>query len=181
MKDSTVLDHDGLDERCEAIFQENYIHIFKYVIKRVQDKEAAEDITQETFMVAWKSITKLLPHENIQAWLINTAKYVISSYNRMEKKHERALNTLRETRFVDASTEQDGRGLFSDLDPADAKILTLFYIDRMSTREIAKSLGTKEPAVRTRLFRARQRLEKKLGANNILKKFIDRCNILMFF
>lgn len=55
--------------------------------------------------------------------------------------------------------------LLSDLPPAQKITATLFYVEGLSVREIAKSLGVLTATVKWRLFRVRQTLKRRLGSD----------------
>lgn len=181
MKDPSLLETISAEEFYETVFKENSRYVLNYVRAYVHEKVYVEDIVQETFLAAWKSIDKIQMYESTQAWLIATTKNIIKSHFRSEKKNRLVLGTLKESYSGKDKTEQDGGALFAGLGPADAIILKMFYIDHMSTREIAEALDIKESTTRSRLARARHKLEKSLDEKNLLKKIVDRCNILMFF
>ncbi|HUF36177.1 MAG TPA: sigma-70 family RNA polymerase sigma factor, partial [Gemmatimonadales bacterium] len=60
--------------------------------------------------------------------------------------------------------EEVGRllGALAELPPADRELVSLRYGSGLSTAEVADVLGVREPAVRTRLWRALGRLRKAL-------------------
>ena len=61
-----------------AIFAEVYKRyfgdVYKFVYRRIRNKEIAEDITQDVFCAAWNDIDKFLKHPEPKGWLIVTAK-----------------------------------------------------------------------------------------------------------
>lgn len=169
MKDTGLLDGISAYEAYQKIHNEHYETVLRYLLNRVPEKERAEDMAQETFFVAWKSIDMLRLHPNIRAWLIKTAHNIRRNDIRKEIKRRLILAALKE-----ASSKPSPRlNLFAGLSPCDIQILTLHYVNHLSTREIANVLEIKESATRQRLFRARNRLEKLLDEKNLLKKFLD--------
>ena len=62
--------------------------------------------------------------------------------------------------FTREEESWDVRQALSELSENDQLILTLFYLNELSIREIAQILSIKENAVKQRLYRGRQRFEK---------------------
>lgn len=171
MKDAELLDNIGVDEFYETMYEEHFKYVMKYVRAYVRDRAYAEDITQETFLVAWNSVDKIQSYESVQAWLIATAKNIMKRHFRQKMQREHVLETLRDTYSRGSRAGQNGTALFADLNPADARILTMYYIQHMSLREIAKTLAIKDSTTRSRLARARSKLEKMMCEKNFLKNF----------
>jgi RNA polymerase sigma-70 factor (ECF subfamily) len=165
----------------EQLFLDYYSFLFSFIMRRVQDRSHSEDIAQETFLSAWDSIDVLRDHPNPCGWLITTARNKRLHHFREVNQLEEAMDGLKCSCIETSEAEDDPLALFSDLKPEDAEILTLFYIHGYSTREIAKILEMRETSVRSRLARARKRLEKSVTDRNLLNKIFVTCNILMFF
>jgi RNA polymerase sigma-70 factor (ECF subfamily) len=55
--------------------------------------------------------------------------------------------------------------LLADLPPAQKITATLFYVEDLSVRDIARALGVTGATVKWRLFRVRQTLKRRLGDN----------------
>lgn len=73
---------------CDMIIEQYYKQVYQYCYSRLNGKkEAAEDCTQETFLVLLKKKGKLDLSGNIKVWLYITADRVIKRYLRNERKH----------------------------------------------------------------------------------------------
>ena len=75
-------------EVCEAIIEKYYSDIFKFCMNDLYDKQAAEDCTQEVFLLLFQKREKLDFTEKLRSWLYETALRICKNYR---KKHN--LNT----------------------------------------------------------------------------------------
>jgi RNA polymerase sigma-70 factor, ECF subfamily len=125
----------------------------------------ARDATQEALISAWRSFGSLHDVERFDAWLYR----VTLNAARMVARKRRGVHELRLTDDANASVgEQHGPGA-ADFDRAfdqltvDQRALLLdHHLDGMSLLEIAGRLGVPEGTVKSRLFAARQALDRAL-------------------
>lgn len=69
----------------EEIYKEYYPQIYYYLLKLSSDKDCAEELTQETFFRALKSIDSFRGDCEISTWLCQIAKNCFYTYARREK------------------------------------------------------------------------------------------------
>ena len=142
--------------------------ITRYVYFRVTDHELAEDITSRIFLkMLEKMDTYQVGQSPIIAWLYRMAHNAVIDHYRM-KKTFLSLDDLRqsEVRQEDGIEEkldlqiksQQLRAALQVLTEEQQRVLTLKFIDGLSTREIARQLGKRQGAVRGLQMRALQRL-----------------------
>ena len=68
--------HKGDRAAFEKIVQATARLVYAQIVARVRDRQRAEDLTQETFVRAWKAIGTLATHEGITGWLVTLARNV---------------------------------------------------------------------------------------------------------
>ncbi len=133
------------------------------------DREAAQDIVQETLVDAYRGFSGLRDPERVGAWL-----YAI--LRRKAFAHHRAKRPVLELSFDPGSpptgeAEDLVRGIVIDqverLPLADREILAGKYLLGLSYRELSESLGIKEGAIRVRCLRAKERLREALQGAGI--------------
>ncbi len=139
--------------------------LYRYAYWLVGDQDIAEDLVQETYMRAWRSLDSLREAGAAKAWLITTLRR--ENARRFSRKSlERVdvdVDTLEATIGSDDKLEvralhQALRDLSTDYrDP-----LLLQVIGGFNIREIAEEMNLSTGAVTTRLFRARQKLRAAL-------------------
>jgi RNA polymerase sigma-70 factor (ECF subfamily) len=139
-----------------------------------------EDIAQDVFLRAHRSLGQVQHGSRLGPWLIRIAVNLCYDHlRRLRRRQERVFSELteRERMTLDmlwnegaVPTQPDrlilrelAERLVSQLAPRDRAVLLLKEREGMETREIARTLGCTETAVRLRLFRARRALRKLLG------------------
>ena len=125
----------------------------------LKNDEDVADAMQDTVLEAWKSIKSLQKPEYFKTWLTRILIYKCYTILRRQK-------TIAPTEFVPELGEETNNDDTIDIAQAmqklaenDRLILTLFYMDDLSTKQIAQMLSLSEAAVRTRLSRSRDRFK----------------------
>jgi RNA polymerase sigma-70 factor, ECF subfamily len=136
---------------------------FAYALTR--DREAADDLVQESFVRLINELQKGRRPENIKAWLFRVCSNLVVSGARRRNVAQRfiAQITPHDTE-IDAEYETLRRELSGALLDAlarlqvDARVALVMAANGFSGREIATSLGRTETSTRTMMFRAREQL-----------------------
>lgn len=135
--------------------------VYRLALARTGRKENAEDIAQDVFLTLMECKEEFESEEHLKAWLLRV------TVNRCHKLFASAWfrKTVPLSEELSFETPEEG-GLWEQilsLSKSDRTILCLYYYENYNLLEIAGMLHQKEPTVRSRLFRARKRLKKKLG------------------
>ncbi len=127
-------------------------------------RETAEDLVQETLLRAWKHLDQLRDNKAAKGWL-----FMILRRERARGYERRAptatdieLEGLTDGRFEPGI---DRMALYEAIEALPAKYrtpLVLFAIGGFDVNEIATDLRLKGATVKTRLFRAREKLRQQL-------------------
>ena len=132
------------------------------------DKHTAEDLVQESWLRAWKSIDKLKNPKAAKGWLLTILRR--ENARRFERYQPQESNiplddlATRENSY-DTSTEAFVlRRAIDQLPTEYREPLVKQVIGGYSQKEIANQLGITSAGVGTRLFRARQKLRQTLAA-----------------
>ncbi|MDD2731694.1 MAG: RNA polymerase sigma factor [Candidatus Pacebacteria bacterium] len=152
--------------------------IFNYIYRLVNEKESAEDLTQETFIKVFKEINKIKPDLNFKSWVYKIATN--KAYDWFRKKKRLAAipilsNTSRHYPGVSEDnlpytddkskeieiTDEINRAL-EKLNPREKTALILFYRQDLSCQEIADALSIPLNTVKTHLYRAKKSLKNYL-------------------
>lgn len=159
--------------------------VYSFIVRFVGNAEEADDITQETFLKAWKSLKKYNQSSSkFKTWLFRIARNSAIDFLR-KKKHvpfsqfetEGGVNVLTETV---ADTEElpdvllmkleDAKEVHATLELLPYKpreILLLYYTNDLTFEEIGEILGEPANTVKSRHRRALLALRKILeGRNN---------------
>ncbi|NMH59479.1 sigma-70 family RNA polymerase sigma factor [Alteromonas ponticola] len=153
-------------QRYEALVHAFHADIYRYAVWLVKDTSVAEDIVQETFLRAWKSLDALQDEQAAKSWLITILKR--ENARRFERKQlplveiDEAL-LLDDIEPVQVSMQQrDIQRLLAGLSTEYREPLVLQLIFGFSGEEIAQQLNLNKNTVMTRLFRARNQIREAL-------------------
>lgn len=140
--------------------------LYKIARTRLRNEEDIKEAVQETIMKSYSSLKKLRDSKFFKTWII---RILINECNDIYKKikknnyEEYDENTMKEETVNELNTKIDNLDFFiliDNLNYAERIVLTLFYLEEFSTKEIAKILKEPEATIRTRLSRARNKLKK---------------------
>ena len=144
---------------ADTIWRLAWIHC-----NRVQ--ENAEDVFQETFLALVKSHRAFHGEEHLKAWLIRVAMNQCKKKYRSNAGYQlvepEKMEMLLESTGGEQQTGQDGSfELLCGLADKYRRVMELFYVEEIPSREIAQILRISESAVRKRLQRGREMLRQK--------------------
>ncbi len=152
--------------------------VFTLALRFAKNREDAEEIAQDCFIKAYRSLASFKQESKFSTWLY-TIVYTTAMTAMRKKRVDTTSIDDEETHIQIENTssgydvnnaENKSRSFYVDqaisqLTPGDATIITLFYKGEQSLEEIAQTLGIEANSVKVKLFRARQRLKEKLERN----------------
>ena len=167
----------GNDAAFSILVQKYQKSVHALVWRKIGDFHYAEEITQDTFLRAYKKLSTLKNHNQFAGWLYVIASRLCLNWIRKKKPTMQSLEgTSTEeiekfsyTRYVSEQRETeatDRRGeivekLLARLPESERTVVTLYYLGEMTSKEIGKFLGVSVKTVHSRLHRARKRLQEK--------------------
>ncbi|RYG49511.1 MAG: sigma-70 family RNA polymerase sigma factor, partial [Chitinophagaceae bacterium] len=138
-------------------------------------REDAEEIAQDAFIKAFKSLSSFRGDSKFSTWLFTITTTSCLSFLRKKKLDIRSLDNEKVMEVVEnqdsgfsanqletKSRQSMVNEAIALLSPDDANILTLFYKGEQSLEEISVVMGIEANAVKVRLHRARARLKEKM-------------------
>lgn len=146
-----------------ALYERYVEQIYRHVYYRVGNQADAEDITEETFIRAWKAIDRYkIKGAPFVAWLIKITRNLIIDYYRSQKKHvplddvECATDSEKSPEAIaELNLDQHQiREAIKKLKGEKRKVILMHFIDGFSYAEIARALKKSEGAVRVIQCRA---------------------------
>jgi RNA polymerase sigma-70 factor (ECF subfamily) len=135
-----------------AIYSENYVYVYRYVLAKLGRKEEAEDLTSQVFLEAMQGIGSYKDRgKPLLAWLYGIARNLVSNGVRKARRSERALREQAATQ----DGEYDGLNLDSlellramqGLTEDQRETLVLRFFVGLSATETGRILGKTEQAV----------------------------------
>ncbi len=163
MSDTPVLDDRRKKERYEALVDALYQDVYRYAYWICKNSALAEDLVQETFLRAWRSLDSLQNDKAAKAWLFTILR---RENARLYERYRPELVDIEDQSIADSDeNEPDQRMDRRLLHEAIGKLekdyrgpLMLQVIGGFSGKEIAEILELNNNTVMTRLFRARGKL-----------------------
>ena len=144
--------------------------VFTLSLKMLQNRQEAEEVAQDTFVKVYKSLAGFKGDSKFSTWI-----YKITYNNCLDRLKRQKRN--RPVVAIDEFTEHHVRSLMNVLDtieeterkqmikncldllPAEESfLLTLYYFNENSLKEISVIMGTNENNVKIKLFRSRKKL-----------------------
>lgn len=159
-----------------VIFERHSRFVYKFICAMVVgDRTAAEELTQETFLAAYKNIRDLRGEASLRTWLCAIAKNVVYKSFRAHR-HERlngggefaaadaadAKNPLPDAEFLDKELNRVIGSALARLDEDKRLIFTLKELQHLSYKEIAEITGSTIPKLKTDLHRAKIEMRRAL-------------------
>jgi RNA polymerase sigma factor (sigma-70 family) len=147
----------------EAFFRRHERDIFKYVWRMTGEEQAAYDLSQETFVRAWKHYERIGRYEVPRAWLFRVATNLALNYRRSRAAEPLALGVeAADECFVQsdprlrALDDDSVRRTLVALPGRQRAALILRAVYGMSCAEVAEALGMSRDAAKMLLFRGRE-------------------------
>lgn len=160
---------DLIDEIMNKYGQE----VLQLVYSYVNNKEVAEDLTQDIFVKCYKSLHTYKGNSNLKTWLwriaINHCKdYLKSWYNKkvivteddftyMESQKESVEQIV-----IQSAEDSRLASALMNLPIKYREVIYLFYYEELSIKEIAIVIDVKENTIKTRMKKAKELLKKGL-------------------
>ncbi len=159
-------------EKLVTAYEKN---VYNIALRMVGDPEDAADMTQETFIKAYRALSSFRGDSKFSSWLYRIASNVCLDFLRSRSRHpqvslstvdedDRATFELPDMRqnpeeqlMKKLGMEAVRRGL-EQLPEQQRQILVLRELGGLSYAELAQTLGLEEGTVKSRIFRARKRL-----------------------
>jgi RNA polymerase sigma-70 factor (ECF subfamily) len=132
----------------------------------------AEDVVQETFVGAYKALSKFEERASVKTWLGRILVNQVAMFRRDRRGNDDRTTDWRVLDGVEAVKPGVGAGVDTRLDlqailrtlgDEHRQVLVLRELQQLSYEEIADVLGVPRGTVESRLHRARAELRKKLG------------------
>ena len=148
----------------EALFEAHHRSVMAYALRRTRIEADAEDVTAETFGVAWRRFDAI-PAESLP-WLYGVARRVLANQRRGSERRLNLLDRLRHRSVAHTQELTEGgpaTAALSVLREDDQELLRLVAWEDLSHGQIAAVLGISANAVAIRLHRARRRYAEALA------------------
>lgn len=152
--------------RFDALFTAHQRAVLAYAMRRTSNLADAEDVTAETFTIAWRKL-EAIPADPLP-WLYAVARRVLANHRRGVGRRERLAAVFKTQDMptpMRVGEDLDGPAFqaLASLSAADQEVLRLVAWEGLKNPQIAEVLGISVNAVAIRLHRARGRFAAALA------------------
>jgi RNA polymerase sigma-70 factor (ECF subfamily) len=160
------------------LFSRHHLAVYRFVLRRIQDRTLAEDVTSEVFLDVWRHAGRFDGRSAVLTWILAIARR--KTFAAMPQRRPLAPSLTAEGR--------DGRGVGADgqaapsqsrdhhtalrkcmnkLSAEHREVIDLVYYQEQSMESVATILGIPRFAAKSRVFRARKRLAAELKKSGV--------------
>lgn len=145
-------------EELVNILQENKVSLYRFAKSILKNDMQVEDAISEAILKAYKNKSKLKDIEKFKPWMMK----IVSNecYNLLRKSNRlELLDDINGLNLVHTDKKYTSlRDLVDDLSEEFSSVIVLFYYEDMSIKDISKVLEISEGTVKSRLYRAKEKL-----------------------
>ena len=123
----------------------------------------AQDIIQNVFLKLWKFEGSFESIEHMNKWLTRVCLNESKNYIKLPFRKNTTLDDAKNLYSFDSPKDFDVFNAVMSLPKKERTIIHLFYYEDMLISDMANLLNMKEPTVKTKLRRAREKLKQILG------------------
>jgi len=155
----------GSREAFEEIFARYREPLYGFFRRRLDSRDRAEDLTQDTFVAVIRGADRYEPRALLKTYLFGIALKLLAAERR---KGSRTVPGGPEPESIALEADEGlwVRQAIARLEPAEREVLMLREYDQLSYTEISGLLRIPVNTVRSRLFRARMALKRNLEARD---------------
>ena len=167
----------GDDTAFSALVRKYQKPVHALAWRKIGDFHIAEDITQDTFLKAYQRLSTLKKPQRFASWLYVIAANYCKMWLRKKRLSTQSLEDTNSAEleratysgYVIAENERTTaeaqrevvKKLLAKLQESERTVITLHYLGGMTYEEISEFLGVSVGTIKTRVYRARQRLKKE--------------------
>ena len=167
----------GDDTAFSVLVKKYQKPVHALVWRKIGDFHIAEDITQDTFLKAYQKLSTLKEPQRFASWLYVIATNYCKMWIRKKRLSTQSLEDISSMEleratysgYIIAENEQITaeaqrevvKKLLAKLQESERTVITLHYLGGMTYKEISEFLGVSIETIKTRVYRARQRLKKE--------------------
>lgn len=166
---------DGNGEAFTELILQIQNELYKIAKMRLTNEEDVNDAIQESMIIAFKSIRKLRDSKYFKTWFI---KILINECNKIYNKQRKFpveefddtilfnQNSI-ENEFEIINSNINFSLVLKNLEYEERILLTLYYAEEFTYKEIGKILGINTNTVKTKITRTKNKIKKIYGRDRI--------------
>ena len=165
--------HAGDPEAFTPLVGKYQDRLYRHINRRVTDPEIAKDLTQETWLRAFRAISSFRGGSAFYSWLYRIAENVCIDHFRRQKYNTEPLHLIDENRITEtdpcpsraverAELREHLQKAITALTPIRRRVFLLYYHHELPIKAIAAEIGRSEGTIKSHLRNARLQLQELL-------------------
>ena len=154
----------------DKIYDEYYYKIYNWAIKKTNNKDDAEDLTNDVFLAIFEYFNKNIKVEKIEnlIWKIAYNLWCTKAKNYVKEKGNTILEEARESGYevviLDKIIYKEIINSLDNIGLTDKEktVFKMYYVDDLSIKEISEKINTKEANIKYFLYSARNKVKEIL-------------------
>jgi len=180
MEPSAIADLPATEiDDFDAVVELHWPRIFRFTLASVRDRDAAQTLTQDCFVRAYRGRERFRGDCGIQTWLMQIAVNLVRDFARNRRlqfwRQAPAVDPDNASEWIpDRSLSPEAKALIQErlaavwsatasLSERQRTVFLLRFVEDMALAEIAAATGMKEGTVKGHLFRAVQAVRERIG------------------
>ena len=170
----------GDDSAFDTLVEKYQKSVHALAWRKIGDFHYAEEITQDAFLRAYQKLSTLKNPSSFPGWLRAITNRLCKNWQQRKPKIEESTQSIEDTPMKEVAKSDYARyeveqreteatehrleiveKLLDKLPEGERTVVTLHYLGEMPMTEISKFLGVSIEVIKTRLYRARKRLQKE--------------------
>lgn len=178
-KDEVLRARRGDRLAFEELFRRTHRPLYGFIRRMVRSEEDARDLTQETYLEAWRSLPRLRDAGSFRSWLYRIALNKTRDFLKRRRVPTESLDERLELHpgdeppdpapdlsagLLDEERRDQVRHAFEEMTEEHRAVMALHYGAGLGVGEMAQTLALPKGTVVSRLSRARDALRRRLAA-----------------
>ncbi|HTV31181.1 MAG TPA: sigma-70 family RNA polymerase sigma factor [Xanthobacteraceae bacterium] len=165
------------DKRAvQSLFARHSIHVFRFLLRMVNDEATAEDLLNEVFLEVWRNAGRFEERSRVTTWILAIARYKALAalrrrcFAQLDDERSKSIEDPADDPEI-AAQKTERSALLQDcleqLSGAHREVVDLVYYQEQSIDEVAHIIGVSAGTVKTRVFYARKRIAELMAERGI--------------
>lgn len=162
----------------ETILEAHHAEIYRYLLRVTSRASEAQDLSQETFLRAYRAYRSLAPDANVRAWLFTIATNLCRNHFRAEKRRRAAHAAVRARRVETDGSEPESETLANEARALVERVVQslplkqrLAFIQKkihdLDYDAIARSLECSAESARAHVFQALRKIRQSMAVEDV--------------
>lgn len=131
---------EGSESSLELLISRYYAHVFRFVYSMTKNRQEADEITEDSFVKAWKNLKKFDREKNFKSWMLSIARN--STIDLIRKKRSMPFSTF----------EEDGEEKYAESLPDPKPLPDELFATKEKQLELQRAIDELPPLYRSVIF-----------------------------